>query len=706
MWRGRTAALGLALAACSTGQEAARGPILRSLTISGNRHFSAAAIESRLATQPTSWLPLAPAKHLDQSVFESDLQRIVRFYQAAGYFGVRIAEARIAPAGQDAVAVSIDLDEGRPSRIRRLTLVGLGDLPAVERSGLTARLPLVVGHIFTEAAFQAEKADLLARLKEASFAEARVTGHADVHPGALAVDVSIEVEHGPRAHFGAVHVTGNVRVPAARIVREVRAVAPPGAAFHESSLEAARTRLFDLGVFAGLRLEPGPLEPASDSVPVDVQVREAPFHTIRFGAGLGIDVEHQELHATADYADRNFLGGLRRLEFDNRLALVWIPSIWAPNYAKAAPAGRSSLQLTQPDLFLHGLDLAARIEGERAVEQGYDYWALRGRLALPYRVNHRLTVTLAYALELTYYENAFNGIDLSPNALLQMSCPENGTQQTRCLLSYLEQSIVWDSRDDALEPHRGIYAAFSAQEGGGVLGGDFSYLRLAPEIRAYYTPFPGTTLAGRVMVGVLPSFDGTGGPVTQRFFTGGIDSVRGYGALRLSPMARINTCVVLPCHNPGDSLGVVDVPVGGDTLFLVNLELRQRLAKNWELDAFVDLGEVQQQPWVLDFSANQLAITPGLGFRFKTPIGPLRVDLAYRLTDPVRPVVISSGITPSLPLPYPAPPTPGLDTCPYPYFLAPQTGWGIPGNPYSHPSLCASPFLNRFIPSLAIGEAF
>jgi len=315
-------------------------------------------------------------------------------------------------------------------------------------------------------------------------------------------------------------------------------------------------------------------------------------------------------------------------------------------------------------------------------------------------------VTLAYAAELSYFQDAFNGIDLSPNALLQTSCPANGATGTRCLLSYFEQSIAWDTRDDQLDPHRGLYAAFSAQEGGGILGGNFSYLRLAPELRAYFPLSPGTVLAARLMGGVLPSFDGTGGPITQRFFAGGIDSVRGYGALRLSPMARINTCVVLPCHNPGDSLGVVDVPVGGSTFLVANLELRQKLSAHWQLTAFLDAGEVEEQAWSLDLSTNSLAITPGLGFLFKTPIGPLRVDFAYRLTDPVRPVVLSYGLTPSLPLPSPAPPTPGLDTCPYPYFLVPQTGWGVPGNPYSHPSTCASSFLNRFIPSLAIGEAF
>ncbi|MHB8417035.1 MAG: BamA/OMP85 family outer membrane protein [Myxococcales bacterium] len=706
MWRVRTAVLWLALAACSTSREAAPGPLLHSVTIAGTHRFSAQEIESHLATQPPSWWPFAKPRHFDEAAFQGDLERIVRLYQAAGYFGARVTESRVVPQGPDAVSVVLRVDEGQPSHLRALTFRGLGDLGPLERAALTSKLPLAVGEVFTESAFQAEKTQLLARLREDSFAGARVTGHADVHPETRVVDVEIQIETGRRDHFGPIRVAGNQRVPAARIEREIRGEAPPGALFHASSLEAAQARLFDLGVFSGARVEAGEPDPATGTVPVEARVHEAPFHTLSFGGGIGIDVEHQELHLTGDYTDRDFLGGLRRLDFDNRFALVWIPSVFAPTFAQAAPAGRSSLQLTQPHLFTENLDLVARIEGERAVEQGYDYWALRGRLALPYRVLRRLTLTLAYDAELAYFQNAFNGVDLSPNALLQTSCPENGAAQTRCLLSYLEQSVDWDTRDNPLDPHRGFYAAFSVQEGGGPLGGNFSYLRLAPELRAYFQLFPGTVLAARVQAGVLLAFDGTGGPITQRFFAGGIDSVRGYGALRLSPMARINTCVVLPCQNPGNSLGVVDIPVGGDTLLLASLELRQRLTKYWELDAFVDAGEVEQQAWSFSLSPDTLAITPGLGVLFKTPIGPLRIDFAYRLTDPVRPVVLSYGITPSLPLPGPAAATPGLDTCPYPYFLVPQTGWGSPGNPYSHPSTCSASFLNRFIPSLAIGEAF
>ncbi len=684
---------GFALAACTRPPRDGEAPELRSLDIQGNRHFSSSEILARLATSPSSWLPFGATSRFDESLFESDLRRIVVFYQAHGYFDAKVVSSQVTPDGPHAVRVTIRVVEGKPSRVAALDVRGLESLPPAVAASLVASLPLQLGSVFTQAGFEADEKELGEALRDQSYVGAKVSGKALVDPAAHAVRLVLDAAVGRRYRYGAIRIEGNSRVPTERIEREVREEITPGSLYRASEVAEAQRHVFGLGVLSAARVFPGPPDPATGTVPVEVRVQEAPFRTTRLGAGFGLDVEHEEVHVTGGYTDRNFFGGLRRFDFDNQFALVWIPTVFAPVFAAAAPAGSSTVQLTQPEIFTHGLDLTAKLTGERAVEQGFEFWSIRGRLAIPWHATPRLTLEAAYADELYLFQNEFNGIDLSPAALLST----NGC--STCVLSYLEQSIVWDGRDDPLEPRRGLYAALSLQEGGGPLGGDFSYLRVAPDIRGYFPLGIADVLAARLQVGALMPLGGTASPITQKFFLGGIDGVRGYGSLRLSPMYRINTCGVLPCHNPGNSIGVVDIPVGGNGLLEATVELRHQLTRLWTVVAFVDAGEVTVDPWQFDLSSNSLAVTPGVGFRLATPLGPLRADFAYQATTPYRPIVGAYG--------YPSGVSfegqPAVDSCPYPYGLVPQTGWG---GSYSHPSACSSTFLQRFSWMLTIGEAF
>jgi translocation and assembly module TamA len=286
------------------------------------------------------------------------------------------------------------------------------------------------------------------------------------------------------------------------------------------------------------------------------------------------------------------------------------------------------------------------------------------------------------------------------------------------VLSYLQQTLTWDRRNDPIEPTKGFFLQLDIQEAGGPLGGSFSNTRWLPEARAYFPVTKYDVLAVRLQMGALFTYDGSGSPVDQRFFLGGIDSVRGYGAERLSPMVRVNTCapikvkgsyVMSPvCGSNGTSgLGVVDVQVGGNGMIEGTVEVRHKLSDIFHVVAFVDMGEVTSQPLNFNFQTSTLAITPGLGLRIITPVGALRVDLAYRATDPDRQITNFIGYgTPGAPSPPPAnsPYSSAEDICPWPFF--PTTGWSSGSALYQHPSTCKSQFLNNFAFNIAIGEAF
>src|SRR6185503_14919934 len=156
-------------------------------------------------------------------------------------------------------------------------------------------------------------------------------------------------------------------------------------------------------------------------------------------------------------------------------------------------------------------------------------------------------------------------------------------------LSYLDQTVTWDRRDHPLEPRNGAYASLSLQEGGGPLGGRFTYLRVLPEARGYlsFGDDDELTLSARLRAGDLWTRSGDPGDsaVVTRFYGGGGVSMRGFNDRRLSPLL----LAPAPGANPGVTL---TLPIGGNGMIDGSFEARYSLTPSLRLAAFVDVGQV------------------------------------------------------------------------------------------------------------------
>jgi translocation and assembly module TamA len=611
---------------CVRGRGTPQEPDVEALDLEGVTALDPDQIEAKLATQdpvPRAGVAGAVVKdrqRLDPDALAVDRRRVEAFYREHGYYQARVRDVEVLPAGKGLVRVVIHVEEGQPVRVTKVTVTGLESAP--EARARVGEVPLHVGDVFSLGAYDGAKGAILSSLHSSGFATAEVAQSAVVLPTQLGAEVTYAVKPGPRFRFGPIFIAGTAAIPRDRIRQQVTAAVTPGDWWNEERLSRAQARVFDLGVFAGVRVSRGTPDPVRGIIPVVVAVREAPFRTLRFGPGLGFQATRWEAHGLFGWTNRNFFGELRRVSTDARVGYAWVPSPLATK--KEGTVLFLAGELFQPAAISRYVDASLRLEVEKGVEEAYDFWAERLKLGLPLRIAPRWTLVPSYNLEV--YQLARYGVDVPQETASATAgrslenCRSNGV----CLLTYLEQRIAWDGRDDPVNTHRGLYLSLAVQEGFQVTGFGYRYLRVLPELRAYHPLGSRTVVAFRTRAGGLVPIAETGTPpLIALFASGGPLSMRGYYTRRLAPM-------VLQSGQW--------VSLGGNGVADGTLELRHELNGNVGVALFVDAGNVASasgapSAWRAAIDPTLLQWAAGAGLRYRTPFGPLRFDVGVRLPD-------------------------------------------------------------------------
>jgi translocation and assembly module TamA len=645
-------------------------PVVRKLQFEGVHQVSESDLREKILTGETFWLtgwlpewfPFADRKYFEPNAWRSDVKRIERYYQSQGFYQAKVLSQDVKQTGQD-VQLTVKVEEGSPTRVTSLDIDGLDGLQDNQRKRALANLPIKVGQNFREDDWNALKAKLPEVLRDQGYAKASTEGEARVDVERKSAQLKLEVLPGLRYRFGQIEVTEgpNAKVPPDEIAAQARSSIKPGRYYSDDAINEAQNRVTRMGVFGAVKVQPGQADDEDETIPVVVDTRESPFHTLRVGGGIGLDPIRQEIRARADYTDRDFLGGLRKLTLSARAGYAFIPSVVAVigNIAGTAPVSAPFYSLSanfeQPHFLAEDLRFTATLENDSNIEQAYQYIGGDARAGVIWQPHSSFVIKATYNFEAYRLWGESSLVDANGGAnapLLTYGC--KGTPCNE-FLSFLEEVIEWDRRDSPLRPHKGFFLSVAFQEGGGPLGGSYTYLRVMPDLRYFQPLGPRFTLAGRVHAGTLIPLSNEPSPIVARFFAGGANSMRGFGTNRLSPLQAVGnpTNVTSPSTLaapvgalPGYTYGQIDgltVPIGGNGLFEASLELRWDITNNFTAAIFGDAGMVTQenfagwgpetegtaplrQPY---FQNMQYAV--GFGFRYMTPVGPIRIDLAHRL---------------------------------------------------------------------------
>jgi translocation and assembly module TamA len=637
--RRRGALLALLLAACA-GKQKPDEPPIRSLKIEGTKQISAGDIEDHIFTSGPSWWPFSPTPYFDPIAWQADMRRIERYYQSQGFYQASVVSEDVRP-DDGGVALTVQVSEGKPTVVSRIDVEGLDSLPPDSQQRVRASVPIKVGQVLKEAGWQSVKRDMTGALRNLGYAEAQVKGEVFVEITDQTARIRLTCVPGERYRFGNIFVATGPKpsVSVRYIIDQAQGAITKGNWFSDSALEDAQRRVFQMGVFGAVKVTTGTPDKQAATIPVVVDVRESPFHSIRYGGGIGIDPVRQEYRVTAQYIDRNFLGDLRRLTLQAKVGWAFLPAIW--NIQQNGPLFDLYAEFEQPRFPGRDFRWVTSIDFYKNLEQAYGYLGTRGRTGLVWQPTRNFRIYPSYNLELDRITGVTNGLSgTAPQ--LAYGCNLTPTDPVcYVFLSYLEISFEWDYRDNKLEPRNGWLFALGIQQGGGWLGGDYTYVRIFPDLRAYKSWGP-WTLAGKLRIGTLLSKQVS--PITQRFFSGGGTFHRGFGSQRLSPLLAVPNANALPTNPLVGNVGTPQlqgtyVPVGGDGLWDSSIELRWNVVGNLILAVFLDAGFVS----VGSFSFNDLGMMQyavGIGLRYKTFIGPIRVDFAYRLNHgPPLPII-------------------------------------------------------------------
>jgi len=669
-------------AACTARSLPPRSRIIDRVDMVGSDKVKGKDIEKKLATTETSRLLAGIFKKLpvvgladtltvdyhtfDRFVLQRDLDRVKRFYRARGFYEAQVRAARVIDTEAGHLRIEIVVDEGEPVVIESVVYTFPDQARAFKTNEAVYSLISAyrdargakgeAGQRFDEDRYNELKKELLKALTDNGFAYGRVTGKAKVNLLSHRASISFHLEAGPVCTFGDVRLVGLDEIPEGPVRKAIGI--DKGDAFSTTKLEHAQYALADMQVFGSVELVA--LRSKPEEKPrkqIDIEVRLQPIKLRAAKLGLGFEIGTQvELHGLAGWEDRNLLGGLRRLSADARLGVVMFPlqasTLLSQRVTNWLPETETELAFTQPAFPEARTNMKLHASGHIYAPQAHSapdpvpddyniigYRELNGSFGFDRKFRGRLLK------DFSVYVGQFIKLQFDDPFSYNQDEPPPGYE--RVLIPYLETAASWDFREgkdgkpNTVRPHRGLFFGANLQFAGGFLQGDADDIRLRPEIRLYVPVSEDITLGLRATAGflfprnygeTLTDDNSAADPLIRArdlqllsfraFYSGGPYSNRGYGFQEVGPHA------VLPyLSQQGKSSELL--PVGGLGMWELTGELRIPLHAKVNAVVFVDASDV-----VATLSRYRLThphISPGLGVRLFTPVGPLRFDVGVRV---------------------------------------------------------------------------
>jgi len=613
-----------------------RGPRHRveSVSFQGNHQFDEDQLEKAVVVKPgraLAGVAISRGKFSDQLLRRS-VDSITALYKNGGF--ARISVSPDVKDFEPEVDVTFRITEGPQDKVNSLYLEGNTTQPrqVLSRNGTFNLQP---GKPYSPHLLDLDRNRVLAVYLDLGYLNATFNPTATPVPGnAQLFNVVYNIQEGPQGRVSDVLVLGQ-KVTKTAFIRELtRSNVSPEMPLGQGKLFTAQSDLYSQNIFDWVSVKPRKPLSDEDREQVLIKVHESKRYSMDVGGGIEVIPRSGNIPVGSVA-----LPGIPPIGLGTKFA-VSQKSFFGPRFDFAIQKhnirGRAELatfstilsRLDQRGAFtyydprFHGTLWSSQISisGERTTENPL-FTARLGSGSLQLQryldVRHIKSVIFRYTFQRT---------DLSNLVIPGLILPQD--QHVR--LSTFSAEYIRDSRDNPLDAHHGVYQTFDFGVTPTALGSSANFVRFLGQ-SAFYIPLrPWLVWANNFRLGLANSFAGSEVPLSERFFSGGADSLRGFPINGAGPQRPVSVC-----SNPSNpsTCTVISVPVGGNMLFILNSEARfpSKIINNLDTVLFYDGGNVYSNISLKQF-VDSYTNTVGIGFRYKTPVGPVRFDFGYRIT--------------------------------------------------------------------------
>lgn len=635
----------------------------------GNERIAAEELRTAILTASTSCrsflfkfpFPLCPLtdvgfahrrRYLEPGELPKDLLRLHVFYRQRGFRQATV-DTLVEREGGTA-SITFRIAEGEPTLVRSLEVEGGTDLVPADRQ--RALLGIAQGDPLNLARLTLGEGRLTDALRDEGYVDAVVLREYFIPTGSLEADLTLRVVPGPRVRVGDVRIEGSADI-GDDIVRTLLEF-DSGDVFRDDEIIESQRRLYNLEALRFASITSERRDDTDTLIDLRIEVTPAPRRTVNLGFGAETD---ECVQVQAGLTNRNFLGAGRVVRLTARLSNLFarqlegkFPCTDVSDEAVFQELNYRLAATFEQPVFTGGRNsVRATIYGEEeTVPDLFVRQSIGGELALTHRLSPQMVLTVAGRPELTSFGEDSADIYFCIN--FGFCTPEDiGVLSQKRWLSPIALLWALNRTDDPFSATRGYYATVELEVAGGFTGSDYRYVRSTVDAAAFRRIGQRRVLAGHVRFGWIDpsgtsfSEDPAAGTIVhprKRFFAGGAASVRGFGANLLGPTVLVvdasRDCPDTPIDECVDGLSPAEFderPAGGNAVIEGGVELRSRLSPQWTFVVFVDAGQV----WRGLRDRSDVIVTPGVGVRFRSPIGPLRLDFGYDPSNPPdKPVVI------------------------------------------------------------------
>lgn len=596
--------------------------------ITGESQLKASDLTPHIAVQKEHFL--SHGQFSDQLI-RTSVNNLKAVYQSQGFSSVQVASSVVKHGGN--ITVTFHVAEGPRDIVKSLTIEGANTFP--ESNFAPNGLKVAAGQPYSQKNIAADRTEIVANYLKAgyltsSFREtaSEVSRHDPHH-----INVVYHIYEGPRVYTGDILTLGRVHTQRRLVDRDITAL-KPDKPLTETDLLTAGSELYNnTGVFDWAEVNPKKQITTQTSEDVLVKVHEAKRNEFTYGFGFEVinrggsipsgtaalpnlppiglpsnfETNQQTFYGprgSVQYTRNNFRGKGESISLtafagrlDQRAAIYYINPYLRWSHWKATVSTSYERNEENP-IFSSQLAIAS-YQIQRDIDRG-----------------HRNLFFLRYS---------YNKTDLTRIEIPALVLPAD--QHVR--LSTISANLTRDTRDNPLDEHKGVLNSIEIDLNSGALGSSVDFAKLTSQAAFYKEKFHHIIWADSIRIGLAQPLFASRVPLSEAFFTGGADSLRGFPLDGAGPQRNIYVCST---GQTAPNCPQINVPSGGNELFVINSEARIPLPikQGLSIVPFYDGGNVFPRIGFHDFTSlytNNI----GIGLRYATPIGPIRFDFGHNL---------------------------------------------------------------------------